>query len=189
MKRSFLSKRQNLFGIIGALPFLTAVIFLLIGLFSLDDIYLDPPFSMNVIAVLSFSCIHLSIILILKWLNKIEIHFPKSRLNKLVSIFASLVFLFLSNFLLVMGLKMNLNYWLKSNTVENIELIVLDKNVSHGKATDYYIIFNSEKGKLHNKVSPKNFDSFSIGEIFQASVNEGFFQGYFLTQPLKLNNM
>lgn len=83
---------------------------------------------------------------------------------------------------------MNLNYWLKSNTVEKIELIVIDKSVSHGKATDYYVIFNSQNGKLHNKVSPTNFDTFSIGETFQASVNKGFFQGYFLTEPLKPTN-
>ena len=83
---------------------------------------------------------------------------------------------------------MNFNYWLKSSTVEKIELIVVDKNVSHGKSTDYYIIFNSKNGKFHNKVRRKNFDSFSIGEIFQASVNEGFFQGYFLTEPLRKIN-
>lgn len=188
MKRSSLSKRQNLFGIIGTLPFLTAIIFLLVGLFSLDNISLNPPFSIDVIAGLSFFCIHLSIILILKRLDKIEIHFPKSRLKKLGSIFAYLVILVISNFLLVMGLKMNLNYWLKSNSVEKIELIVIDKSVSHGKATDYYVIFNSQNGKLHNKVSPTNFDTFSIGETFQASVNKGFFQGYFLTEPLKPTN-
>jgi len=183
-----LSKSQNLLGIIGALPFSTAIIFLLIGLFTLDDISLDPPFRIDVTAVLVFSCIHLSIILILKQFDKIKIQFPKSILKKFFFIFAQLIILVLSNFLLVMALKMNFNYWLKSSTVEKIELIVVDKNVSHGKSTDYYIIFNSKNGKFHNKVRRKNFDSFSIGEIFQASVNEGFFQGYFLTEPLRKIN-
>lgn len=187
MKRSSLSKRQNLFIIIGTLPFLTAIIFSLIGLFSLDDISLDPPFSIDISAIVGFSCIHLCCILILKRLNKIEIHFPKSRLKKIFSIIVQLILLVLSNFLLVIGLKMNLNYWLKSDTVKKIELIVIDKNVSHGKTTDYYIIFNSQNGKFHNKVRRKNFDSISIGETFQASVNEGFFQGYFLTEPLMPN--
>lgn len=185
MNRSSFSKRQNLFGVIGAFPFSTAVVFLLIGLFSLEDIYLEPPFSIDVAGVICFSCIHLTVILILERLGKIEIQFPKSRIKKIFHIFVYIILLVISNFLLVMGLKMNLNYWLKSNTVKKIELIVVDKNVSHGKSTDYYIIFNSQNGKLHNKVRRKNFDSFSIGETFQASVNEGFFQGYFLTEPLK----
>jgi hypothetical protein len=188
MNKSSFSKRQNLFGIIGALPFLIAVILLLIGLFTLDDISLDPPFSINIYAVIGFSCIHLSTILILKRLNKIEIHYPKSRLKTLFSIFGQIIILFISNFLLVLGLKMNLNYWLKSNTEKKIELIVIDKNVSHGKSTDYYIIFNSKNGKLNNKVRRRNFDSFSIGETFNASVNEGFIEGYFLTKPLIQNN-
>ncbi|SFA90526.1 hypothetical protein SAMN05660845_0901 [Flavobacterium swingsii] len=187
MKKTSLSKRQDLFAIIGTLPFVTAAIFLIIGLFSLDDIYLDSHFSIDIITVITFCFIHLSIILVLKRINKIDINFPKSKLKKLVSVFAYLIILVLSNFLLVMGLKMNLNYWLKGNTVSKIELIVTDKNISHGKSTDYYIIFNSKNGKLKNKVRSKNFDSFSIGETFQASVNEGFFQGYFLTEPLKTN--
>lgn len=188
MKRSSLSKRQDLFVIIVILPFLTAVIFLLIGLFTLDDISLDPPFRIDVITVVGFSFIQLSIILILKRLDKIEVYLHKSRLNKLVSVFAYLLLIIISNFLLVMGLKMNLNYWLKDNIVKKIELIVIDKNISHGKTTNYNIIFNSQNGKLNNKVAPKNFESFSIGETFQASVNEGFFQGYFLTEPLRPTN-
>lgn len=185
MNKSSFSKRQKLFGIIGALPFSTGVVFSLIGLFSLDDIYLEPPFSIDVFCVIVFSCIHLSVILILKRLGKIEIQFSKPRIKKLFQVFGYIILLVISNFLLVMGLKMNLNYWLKVNTVKKLELIVVDKNVSHGKSTDYYIIFNSQNGKLHNKVHRKNFDSFSVGETFQASVNEGFFQGYFLTEPLK----
>jgi len=84
-----------------------------------------------------------------------------------------------------MALKMNLNSWLRSDKVEKLELIVVDKNISHGKTTDYYIIFDSKEGKFRNKVSPKNYDSFTIGESFIASVKPGFFDGYYLSEPLK----
>jgi len=79
---------------------------------------------------------------------------------------------------------MNFNYWLKSKNVEKIELIVIDKNVSHGKSTDYYIIFNSSYGKLKNKVKRKKFETFLIGEKYKATVNEGYFEGYFLAKPM-----
>lgn len=184
MKKSSSSRGQSLFALIGTLPFIVAIVFLLIGLFSLDDISLDPPFRFNFVAVLIFSLVHLSIILILNQLEKIEFSFPKPKFNKLASIFAHLILLLISNFLLVLALKMNFNSWLRSDKVEKIELIVVDKNISHGKATDYYIIFDSREGKFHNKVSPKNYDNFRIGESFQASVKRGFFDGYYLSEPL-----
>ena len=80
---------------------------------------------------------------------------------------------------------MNFNSWLRSSKVEMLELSVVDKNISHGKTTDYYIIFDSKEGRFHNKVSPKNYYYFKIGESFQASVNRGFFDGYYLTKPLR----
>ena len=58
------------------------------------------------------------------------------------------------------------------------------KNISHGKATDYYIVFNSNNGRLKNKVRRSKYESFSIGEKYKATVNKGFFEGYFLTEPL-----
>lgn len=88
-----------------------------------------------------------------------------------------------------MGLRMNLNYWLKDKTVEIIELQVIDKNISYEKATDYYIVFNSNYGRLKNKVSRRNYKSFLIGEKYKASVNKGFIEGYFLTEPFnKIND-
>lgn len=79
---------------------------------------------------------------------------------------------------------MNLNYWLKSTNDQQIEVVVTDKDISHGKGTDHYIRFNSKVGALNHKVSRKNFDSFAIGDTFKAHVNEGFFHGYFLNKPL-----
>lgn len=79
---------------------------------------------------------------------------------------------------------MNLNFWLRSDKVEKLELVVVGKNISYGKATDYYIIFDSRAGRFHNKVSSSNYDFFAIGQSFQASVKRGFYDGYYLAKPL-----
>ena len=189
MNGSTLTKRQKFSGIIITIPFLCAVTLLIIGLFTLDDKYLEKGFSINFIAIAIFMLVHISTILILERFDKIDIELPKSLLKKVFSIFGLLILIFLSNLLLEMGLRMNLNNWLKNENVEKIELIVIDKYVSHSKTTDYYIIFNSSNGKLKNKVGGKKYKAFSIGEIYQASVKEGYFDGYFLTEPLnRINN-
>lgn len=176
--------RQKISGIIITIPFLCAVALLIIGLFTLGDKYLEKSFRINFIAIAIFMFVHISTILILKKFDKIEIELPKTLLKKVFSILGLLVLIFLSNLLLEMGLRMNLNNWLKNDSEGKIELIVIDKYVSHGKATDFYIIFNSNKGKLKNKVGRKKYNAFSIGEIYQASVKEGYFDGYFLTEPM-----
>ncbi len=85
-----------------------------------------------------------------------------------------------------MGLRMNINYWLKSSYVENIELIVIDKYISQDRhGTDRFIVFNSNYGRLTNRVKRKKYESFSIGDKYKANVHKGFFEGYFLTEPLK----
>lgn len=165
-------------------PFLTAVLFLLIGLSSLDNISLDAPFRFNVAAVLVLSLFHVCVLIILKILGKIELHFPVTMFKKIVFFFAYLLLMILSNFLLIMALRMNLNFWLRSDKVEKLELVVVGKNISHGRATDYYIIFDSGAGRLHNKVSSSNYDLFTIGQSFQASVKRGFYDGYYLAKPL-----
>lgn len=185
MKKFTISKGQNLLTIIATLPFLTAVLLLLIGLFSLNDISLDAPFRFNLFAVAVFLIVQLGTLFILTKYGKIEFSFPKTATKKILSIFAHLFLFIMSNFLLVMGLKMNFNSWLRSDKVEILELTVVDKHISHGRATDYHIIFDSREGTFHNKVSPKNYDTFKIGESFQASVNRGFFDGYYLSKPLK----
>lgn len=189
MNGKTLTKRQKQSGIIITIPFLLAVTLLIIGLFSLDDKYLEKSFSINFIAIAIFMLVHISVILILKRFDKIDIELPKTLLKKVFSILGLLVLCFLSNLLLEMGLRMNLNNWLKNDSIEKIELVVIDKYVSHGKSTDYYVIFNSSNGKLKNKVRRRIYNDFSIGEKYQASVNEGYFDGYFLTEPMnRINN-
>ncbi|MFD2907411.1 hypothetical protein ACFSX9_01555 [Flavobacterium ardleyense] len=178
------TRRQKVSGIILTLPFLCAVTLLIIGLFSLDDIYLDKGFSVNFTAITLLSTTHIVSIIILVRLDKIDIDLPVSKFKKAFSIIGFVIMTFIFSFLLDMGLRMNLNYWLKSNTVEKIELIVIDKNISYGKATDYYIVFNSNYGRLKNKIGRRKYGSFSIGETYKASVNSGFFEGFFLTEPM-----
>lgn len=183
-KKFYLTRGKNLFTIAMVAPFLIAVLFLLIGLFSLDNISLDAPFRFNVVAVLTLSLFHLCILIIIKRLHKIEFNFPVTMFKKIVSVFVNLLLMILSNFLLIMALKMNLNFWLRSDKVEKLELVVVGKNISYGKATDYYIIFDSRAGRFHNKVSSSNYDFFTIGQSFQASVKRGFYDGYYLAKPL-----
>ena len=183
------TRRQKVSGIILTLPFLCAVTLLIIGLFTLDDIYLHKGFSVNFTAITLLSITHIVSIIILIRLDKIEIDLPISKFKKAFSIIGLVIMSFLFSLLLEMGLRMNLNYWLKNGVVERIELVVIDKNISHGKATDYYIIFNSSYGTLKNKVKRRNYESFSIGEKYNATVNKGFFEGYFLTKSMnKIND-
>lgn len=183
MKGKTATRRQKVSVIILTLPFLCAVTLLIIGLLTLDEIYLDKGFSVNFTAITLLSITHIISIIILIRLDKIEIDLPISKFKKAFSIIGLVILTFLFSLLLEMGLRMNLNYWLKDNTVEKIELIVIDKNISHGKATDYYIIFDSNYGRLKNKVRRRKYESFSIGEKYKATVNKGFFEGYFLTEP------
>ena len=186
MNNKTTSKKEIFSAIIITLPFLLAVVLLIIGLYTLDDIFLEKDFSLNFKAIIILTVLHIVSIIILKRYDKIiiDINLPKSFLKKVFTFFVLFILVILSNFLLEMGLEKNLNYWLKRDTVENIKLIVIDKNISYGKATDYYVIFNSGYGILKNKVKRKNFESFSIGEKYNASVNKGFFEGYFLKEPM-----
>lgn len=189
MKGNTATRRQKVTAIIITLPFLCAVTLLIIGLFTLDDIYLDKGFSVNISTITTLAITHIISIIILIKLDKIDISLPLSKFKKALSIIGLVILIYFFSFLLEMGLKMNLNYWLKSSTVEKIELVVIDKNVSHGKATDYYVIFNSNYGRLKNKVRRRKYESFSIGEKYKALVNKGFFEGYFLTEPMhKIND-
>ncbi len=188
MKGKTITRRQKVTGIILALPFLCAVTLLIIGLFTINDIYLDKGFTVNFTAITLLSIAHIVSIIILIRLDKIDLNLPISKIKKVFSIIGLVIMSFLFSFLLEMGLRMNLNYWLKGNTVEKIELVVIDKNISHGKATDYYIVFHSNYGRLKNKVRRRTYESFSIGEKYNALVNKGFFEGYFLTEPLSKRN-
>ena len=108
MKGKTLTKKQNISAIIITLPFLLAIFFLIIGLFTLDDIFLEKGFSLNFKAIVTLSLIHFSFILILKKLGKIEIDLPKIFWKKIVAFIGYILLLFLSN--LFFSLTMSVMY-------------------------------------------------------------------------------
>ena len=185
MKKNRISRRQYLFALVAVLPFLVAVLLSLIGLYTLDDIALDVPFHVNVFGVVFLLFFQIGIILVLYGLDKIDLNLPKSKLKRVLSVFGYLLLFIMSSFLLVITLKMNVNYWLRSDKAEKLELIVVDKNISRGKSTDYYIIFESKKGKFQHKISSNNYKLYRVGESFKAGVKSGYFDGYYLSEPLK----
>lgn len=184
MKGKPVTRRQKISAIIVTLPLLFAVTLLIIGLITLNDIYLDKGFYVSFNAITILAIIHIVSLVILVKHNKIEIELPFSKFKKALAVIGYVSLIFVFSFLLEMGLRMNLNYWLKSKDELMIELVVIDKNISSGRGTDHYIIYNSNFGRLKNKVKRRNFKSFSIGEKYIASVNKGFFEGYFLTEPM-----
>lgn len=76
MNGKALTKRQKFSGIIITIPFLSAVTLLIIGLFTLDDKYLQNNFNISFIAVAIFMIVHISTIFILKRFDKIDIELP-----------------------------------------------------------------------------------------------------------------
>ena len=118
MKGKTITKKQEVTGIILALPFLCAVTLLIIGLFTLNDIYLDKGFTVNFTAITLLSITQIVSIIILIRLDKIDLNLPISKIKKVFSIIGLVIMSVLFSFLLEMGLRMNLNYWLKGNTVE-----------------------------------------------------------------------
>ena len=185
MKNRSCQLPKNVFDIIPALPFLFAVVLLLAGLVTLNDISLMPSFTIDINVVIVFSVLHLSVVfLLIKW-KKISIDLSGfSLVKKMLGISLLLFMLFVMNILLVSGLKMNLNYWLRGKSIEHIELFVMDKYVSYGKGTDYYVQFDSSVGQLSSKVSRSSYKSIQVGSNYNVSVNKGYFEGYFLTEKL-----
>ena len=105
--------------------------------------------------------------------------------NQVLFLLSALIIFSTSSVLIVMGLKMNLNYWWRSDTVEEIEITVDNKSVSQSRGTDYYIEFSSKNGGFINKVTHETFDKFIIGESFIVSVYQGYYEGLYLTEEIK----
>jgi len=179
-----LSKRQKFSVFFITFPFLTGILFLIIGMFTLDDILLERGFRFNFKVILTFFLVHLGLIVLLNKLDKIDMDWPKSLLKRAFLFVMLLILLFSSSFLLEMGVIMNFNYWLKSSEVEKFECIVIDKRISKSKTTDYYVHFYTKEGEFKSKVSRSNYNSFNLDEVYQGSFQKGYFHGYFLIEPL-----
>ncbi len=180
-----LTKRQRIHTLVIVFPFISAITLLIIGLFTLDDTHLEGGFRISFEAVATLLLVHAITIILLARFDKFEFNLPKTLTKKILSALLLFIMIFISSLLLEMGLRMNLNNWLKNKNVEKIKLTVVDKYVSRGKHNDYYVVFNSGNEELKNRVGRSNFERFSIGEEYEASVNKGYFDGYFLTTPMK----
>ena len=83
-----------------------------------------------------------------------------------------------------MGFKINANYWFRSREIEKLEITAEKKEISTGRATDYYIHFSSNGAKYSSKVSRKSYNACRVGQTYVVLVNKGFFDGYFLTEKI-----
>ncbi|MFK8044142.1 MAG: hypothetical protein AB8B72_01505 [Crocinitomicaceae bacterium] len=186
MNKSNFSTSQILLQLFIVLPFIAAVILLIIGAETQKNISLLPPFNVNfIVVIITFLSFTLFVAFLAKWKN-IDMGFAKLKPVKKIIFFLLVTIMFFTLSLLsVMSLKMNLNYWWRTDKFENIEITVEDKRISYGRGTDYYIEFSSEQGDFSNKVTNKNYDNFNIGETFIVSVYAGYFEGFYLTEEIK----
>jgi hypothetical protein len=185
MKSKTLSKNELITSGIIVLPFLIAIPLLLIGLFSLVDNSIQPPFNPNFSTVVIISILHLLVLIGFRMRKKVQITNVLNKKKRILGLIFLPLFIFCSSFLLTMGLKMNLNYWLKSDVKEEIFVTVKNKRISTGRSTDHYIDFDTPDGKMNHKVSKRNYNKYKIGESIKIDVQEGYFEGYFLVKNTK----
>lgn len=186
MKKSTFSNSQILLQLFIVLPFIVSIPLLINVLETQKNISLLPPFNINFSVVIITFLIYMIIVVVLAKWKKIDMGIAKLKKVKrgFILLSATLV-LFLSIFLIVMSLKMNINYWWRSESKEYIQILVESKHISNGRGTDYYVVFSSKNGGLTNKVTHKTYDNFKIGESFNISVNQGYFEGFYLTEEIK----
>jgi hypothetical protein len=93
---------------------------------------------------------------------------------------------FLVSSILTLGLKTNLNYFLREGAVQQFEITIIDKYIKTGRVTDYYVKFLLLDEDFSYKIGEKSFkNSFEIGKTYTVEVKKGFFDGYFLLEPLE----
>jgi hypothetical protein len=177
---------KNRVALLFVVPFLVSIILLIVYLGLISKFSLSPPFNVNITAILIISIIHFSSVMFFIKRSKISFSLS-SKFKQFRSIIpVVLIFLFsiVSSLLLVMSLKMNLNYWLRNDSIENIKIYVTNKYISKGRGTDYYIEFDFENSKLKYMVGKGNYEKFKIGDSFDVEVQKGYFEGYFLIKKL-----
>lgn len=158
---------------------------LFINLSTISEISLLPSFGLNIWAILIVSIVHFTTILFVTKNDYANQVFTK-RWGKWITTIMIYGFCFASSLLVVMSFKMNFNYYLRSDSTEDLNIIVVNKRISHGRATDYYIDFQSNEGKLSYKTNKSDYvNRFKIGEKYVVVVSRGFFEGFFLEEKLK----
>lgn len=168
-------------------PFLLGIPLAIIGSIRTDDVFLEPVsnFTAEILATLSLSLLHIAVISTLIKHGIIKFELPQTQAKRILSIVLQSLLLLVSNFILGIGLWVNLNYSLKSSTENNIELVVTAKTAyrTRGRKT-YSINFTSNAEVLRREVSRKDYPTISVGDKYAATVQEGYFEGYFLTKPI-----
>lgn len=180
------SSKEIILMVLVVIPFFASIVFVISYLIYISELCLSPSFSVNFTIVFVIAMVHLSIIYLFSRKMKVDIGLTNiNTLKKIVQLFLIIVFFIVSSFLLEVSLKMNLNYLFRNDSIENIEIIVVNKHISHGRATDYYVDFKSNERKFSYKVRKKDYNNYKIGEVFNVEVNRGYFEGYFLLEKLK----
>jgi succinate dehydrogenase hydrophobic anchor subunit len=168
-------------------PYLLGIPLAIIGGVRTDDIFLDPVrnFTTEILTTLALSLLHIAVIGVLIKHGKIKFELPQTQAKSVLSIALQFILVLVSSFILGTGLWVNLNYSLKSSTEKNIELVVTAKSAYHSKGRKTYLInFTSNDGMLRKEVTRKEYPNISVGDTYAATVQEGHFEGYFLTKPL-----
>lgn len=168
-------------------PFLLGIPLAIIGGVRTDDIFLEPSrsFTAEILATLALSLLHIAVIGTLIKHGKIKFELPQTQTKRILSIVLQLILLLVSNSILGIGLWVNLNYSLRSSSEKNIELVVTAKSTYHSKGHKTYLInFTSNAEVLRREVSRKDYPNISVGDKYIATVQKGYFEGYFLTKPM-----
>ncbi len=169
------------------LPFFLGVVLAIIGGVRTDGILLESVPNLY-IRFQNISLIALSYLLIIAILLKLgitKLDLPKTRGKKVAFIAIQLLILYISSAMCTIGVWVNLNYSLRKKPIKRIELIVTNKYLPQVRRRGIQVSFHSEFGKLIWQTSRKQYDSTKIGERYSAYVNEGFFNGFYLTARMQ----
>ncbi|MFT5602660.1 MAG: putative membrane protein [Flavobacteriales bacterium] len=180
------TKQQILINVIAGVPFIIGTILLIYGMVTLKNISMMPAFNLNWSLIFVIGILHIFLIFfLLKWKNIDMGHNQMSRKKNATVITCLIIGAFCSSTVLVMSIKMNINYWMKSNTTSEINVIIENKRISSGRSTTYYIDLISEGNEYYLEVSKSSFRYYDKGDSYLVKVNKGYFEGCFLTKKIK----
>ncbi|MCB0478798.1 MAG: hypothetical protein KDC84_11565 [Crocinitomicaceae bacterium] len=175
---------KNYLGIAIITPTVLCISLLIYNLSEVSEISLLPQFESNVVATIFIAIIYFALLAFLTIKSKA---IDRNKFSQIKAIFIWLWLFLLSitmGFLITISFKWNINYWFRSNTVEEIEITIIDKRISQGRGTYYYIEFESLDETYDYKVPKSDYSKFTIGKSYTVSVQKGYFEGWFLQDKL-----
>jgi len=166
-----------------AWPFLLAVILALYTLVALNNIELSEGVKLNIPIVLIVTAFQVVLFGLLNKRGVINLGLNKhKKLKRYIGTFFLIILTFISSFLLVMMLRSSMNYWFRSNDVTKLKVEIINKRISRGRATDYYLRLKTESSEYQLRVTKRKYNSYTIGDTELLDVNRGFFDGYFIIE-------